>query len=353
MNYVKLKKHIIALATLPETKSPVISVYLDMKDPYGRQRADLMAWSQVVRHSFHGAARRDFDEAFEEVVSFVDERPACRSVAIFSRWGEYPMFLPLRFNVPMETSFHVGGLPLIHPLVELKDRFNRFVLVMTNSEAARIYEISLGQVSESLMASRPEIRERLGREWTREHYHNHRRHRDHLFVKEKVEIIERLMSKRGHNTLLLAGEPRFIARLREALPHRLRMRIGGEIGVGVRDTHIPEVIDLAIRSFLDQEERESHDAVRLLHEAVRRGGLGVVGMDQTLRVLQAGQVDLLILSRDLPGEDREKLVRLAARHDTRIETVGDNDLLERNGGVGCLLRYLPPTDVAKPMRRPA
>ena len=33
MNYQKLKKHIIALATLPENDSPVISAYFDLRVP--------------------------------------------------------------------------------------------------------------------------------------------------------------------------------------------------------------------------------------------------------------------------------------------------------------------------------
>jgi stalled ribosome rescue protein Dom34 len=250
------------------------------------------------------------------------------------------MFLPLHFAVSLETHFHAGGLPIIYPLVELKDRFNRFVLVITNSEVARILEINLGQVSETLFAERPDLRERLGREWTREHYQNHRHHRDNQFVKEKVAVIERLMAKRGHNALLLAGEPRFVNRLREALPKHLQARIAGEIRIGVREDSLPEVIDLAIQSFLAQENRESHNAVRLLDEAVQRGGLAVVGLQPSLQALATGQADLLVLSDSLPADDREMLVREAARHDTKVETVRASKLLEQNGGVGCLLRYL-------------
>ena len=33
MNYQKLKKHIIALATLPENDSPVVSAYFDLRVP--------------------------------------------------------------------------------------------------------------------------------------------------------------------------------------------------------------------------------------------------------------------------------------------------------------------------------
>lgn len=346
MNYQKLKKHITALATLPETDSPVLSAYFDLQTPRQEFLDELRSWSIIARQTFRGQQRQDFEDALEEVVEFVDRAHFDRSAAIFCRWGEYPLCLPLTFNVPLETQFHAKSLPVIYPLVELKDRFNRFVLVLTTSEAAQIFEINLGEVSERLLAERPDLRKRLGREWTRDHYQNHRRHREEQFLKEKVGIIERLMAKRGHNALILAGEPRFVSRLRDALPKHLQARIAGELRSGTQDSDVPEVIEKAIQSFVEQESRESHDAVRRLDEAVRGGGLAVLGIEPTRAALQAGQGDLLILSSTLPESDRETLVREAARTDTSLETVQDSELLEQNGGVGCLLRYLSPVPPA-------
>lgn len=342
MNYHKLKKHITALATLSETKAPVLSVYLDLQTPRTDLQAELKSWATLARHSFRGVERQEFDDALEEVYDFLSEPHAAQSAAVFCRWGEHPLCLPLTFNAPLETAFHAKNLPVIYPLVELKDRFNRFVLVVTNSEQAQIFEINLGEVSETLLAERPDLRKRLGREWTREHYHNHREHREQKFFKEKVAIIERLMAKRGHNSLILAGEPRFVSRLRESLPKHLQARVAGELRSGVQDSDIPQIINQAIQSFLEEESRESHDAVRRLDEAVRGGGLAVLGLEPTQAALQAGQGDLLVLSSTLPDSDRELLVREAARTGTEVETVRDSELLDENGGVGCLLRFHSP-----------
>ena len=64
-----------------------------------------------------------------------------------------------------------------------------------------------------------------------------------------------------------------------------------------------------------------------------------IGACTTRTALEAGQGDLLILSSSLPDSDRETLVRAATQAGTEVETVQDSDLLEENGGVGCLLRY--------------
>lgn len=250
------------------------------------------------------------------------------------------MVMPLTMAAPMEPQFHVTTVPVIFPLVEMKDRFDRFVLVVTNSQSAQVYEINLGEASQALLTQRPELRKRLGREWTREHYQNHRKEREGQFVKEKVNVIERLMAKRGHNALVLAGEPRYVKRLREHLPKHLQGKVAGEIRSGVCDDSIPKVVEQSIATFLDEENRESHDAVKSLEAAVCSGGLAVVGITQTMEAFANHQVDQLILSTDLPTPEREKLVRMATRQDVPVETVRGSETLEKNGGVGCLLRYL-------------
>lgn len=345
MNQLILKKHLIALAALPETESPVVSAYFDQKRPLADNRAALHSWAGLVRYAFGRKRAKDFDDAVEEVAnSLGNANGTGQSLAVFCRWGEYPLVLPLAMGVPIEPQFHARLVPVIFPLVEMKDRFHRFVLVATTSDSARVYEINLGEASEALLAERPELRTRLGREWTREHYQNHRREREGRFVKEKVAVIERLMAKRGHNALVLAGEPRYISRLRSQLPKHLQAKIAGEIRNGVCMESLPKVVEQSIGVFLEQENRESQDAVKRLETAVCSGGLAVVGLQESLRAIECHQADLLILSADLPVAGRERLIRLATLQDLPVETVRGSETLARNGGVGCLLRYLSKFD---------
>ena len=121
----------------------------------------------------------------------------------------------MQFEVPLESEFIVDELPHIYPLIQLKDTYHRFVVAIVTETEARILETTIGSVTEDILEKRPELRERIGREWTKEHYHHHRSVRATRFVKEKVEIIEDLMSRGGHNHLILAGSPKMVARLAE------------------------------------------------------------------------------------------------------------------------------------------
>ncbi len=339
MNYAKLRKHLNALASLPKGESPVISAYFDLRGPRHELRSDFRSWVELSRQTFRNPrTRQDFDDAAEEIENWLQEAEGAGG-AVFCRWGEQPLFLPMTFKVPVETRLHVDDFAVIYPLVELKDRFNRFVLVITTRDSARIIEMNLGAQSVELLTRRPALRERIGREWTREHYVNHRRERERQFVKEKIAVIESLMAKRGHNALILAGDARHVARVSEALPPHLKSKVIDEIRTGVSDDRLGEVLSQAVGSFLKAEAEDAHDAVAWLVQAVRAGGLASVGVESVRHALREGRAERLIVSNELPLEDQEELVRLASRHSIPIETVQDCELLDRNGGAGCLLRY--------------
>ena len=338
MDYAKLNGHIHTLACLPETPEPLVSAYFDLTGNLPAITFTFRQWAAAVRRTFPPGAREAFDQAASRIV---DHLPLLqgRGAAVFARAGEPALLLPLSFALPLEPRFHAGGLPIIYPLVELKDRFNRFVIAMVDASSARIVEVNLGDYSVELITDRPALRERVGREWSRQHYQNHQRDRERRFLKEKITVIESLMAKRGHNSLIIVGEPRHVNQLREALPPHLAHRVVGEIRQGFSDHRLAEIVTHAIDSFTRAESEEAHDAVAALMLAVRAGGLATVGPESVARALEEHRVEKLFVSSDLADEFREEFVREATRQDIPIETVQACELLDHNGGAGALLRY--------------
>jgi hypothetical protein len=100
-----LQRHIVTLATLKETGTPVISCYLSLE---GGPLAYLDAMNERVRAlrgSFGEPERIQLDRAFRPVETYLRARPASGALglALFSRSGEQPFFLPLEFQVPLPT----------------------------------------------------------------------------------------------------------------------------------------------------------------------------------------------------------------------------------------------------------
>ena len=350
MELKNLQKHIRTLATLEETNSPVISYYLDRESNELTNRLMLTERSRVLRQSLWGKAKHDFEEAMNKIETYIDNEllTDAKGVVIFARAGEGDFFLPLQFKVPVSNWLFATALPNIYHLIELKDTYQRYVVMISSEENARILEVNLGSVTEELWRERPELRQRVGREWTKEHYQNHRRERTNRFVKEKIKILERLMSDGDHTHLILAGNPQITARVRKALPKHLEEKLIDTIVADPND-NISDVVAATLSQYIEQEEQQSQAIVDTLYREIRTSGLAVVGPEASLEALKQAQADVLVLAQDMPNLSlREELVRLAAQTQCQVEVVSHSPVLMGFGGAGCLLRYLLPDQHRQP-----
>lgn len=340
---VSLRRHLAALATLPVSEAPVLSIFIDLRGPLEPQHSAFLSWTSSVRATMRGDERPMLDEARAEVeMAFRQSWPEnVAGVAVFARGGSAPLLMVLPFAAHLETAFHAAPMPAIFPLVQMKDRFHRFVVAISSEENSRIFEVTLGAISEQILAVRPEIRQRVGREWTREHYNQRKREHDKRFLKDQVAIISSLMAKRGLNHLILAGQPRAVSALRAALPKDLQSRVADSVYRSPRGHDCSEVLEEAIATFIEVEQQESRSTVELLHDRVRRDGLAVVGIHPSREAILSGTAAELVISEELPKADREELVRLATTRELPIEVCEGDELLASHGGVGCLLRYRP------------
>ena len=343
MNTATIKHLIHRLVEIEANDSPLITCTLDLEQPETDVLRELDGRAEVISSRLGGQRRSDFDDAFADLRSFVQRRAFGhgRSAVIYSRWGDHPVFIPTLFDVPMETQFIVDQLPHIYPLIELKDTYHRFVVVITTEDEARILETTLGSVTEEILASRPDLREKIGREWTREHYHNHKHEKEQQFIREKIRIVEELMQRRGHNHLIVAGSPKMAARLTRALPAHLKSKLISTVNMNPRAGISPILLE-AVHLFVAAENVESHDRVSELERAVLSGRMAVAGYDACRDALEQGYADVLIVDQNFVElEQREELVRLASIANVPIETVNGSEALQRLSGMGCLLRFQP------------
>lgn len=342
-----LHQRIRELAVFEETNDLIVSCYLPLKD--GRPE-DPMAVEERIRtlnnsltHSgdYDAARLSGLNEALDKVGDHLRHHltQGDSGIAIFSRGGDHPYFMTMEFKVPLPLEISADPLPNIYRLVELKDVFNRYLIVLSNENSGRIMEVNLGEVTESVFTEMPALRNRVGREWTKQHYQNHRRERGDKFVKEKIRILEGLIRSRGLSHLILAGQPHLTKKLREALPKSLQdILIDESITAG--SGKISEVISQSLDAFIKEEQRESADLVQKLKRSLATDGLACLGRRAAKRALSFGQVDTLLLSQQMTDEKtREELSRIAVQQNIPIETVGDSKLLDHHHGVGCLLRF--------------
>jgi len=337
----QLRRHITALSDLPETDSPVISAYFDLRRPVENLRAAFETWSIAARSALPKSMRPHFDEAKAEIRVILKQLwpDHIQGLAVFARCGDHPLLMVLPFQASLDTHFDASARPAIFPLVQLKDRFHRFILVICTEDSGRIMELTLGAVTQEILTTRPDHGNRLGRQLSREHFHHRREEDTRRLIRDQILIITNLMARRGLNHLILAGHPRHIAPLRDQLPKHIQSRVVGSVFHAPNGHDYSPLLDHAIDAFIQAEQEESRTIVERLHEQIRRNGLATVGIHPCREVIEAGAASQLIIAEELPHPDREELVRLATLHDVPIEVCEEDELLQSHGGVGCLLRY--------------
>ncbi len=196
----ELKRHITLLTSVEETGASVISAYLNLENGQAGWRRTLDERARILRRILKGADLADFEEALGKIEDWLATEllPDAKGAAIFLR-GRFggAFMLPMQFAAPLPNWIALYPTPNIYHLVELKDTYHRYVILLAMPDWASILEVNLGAATTRAWIDRSELRMRVGSEWTRSHYQIHQAHRGDRFVREKIAILEQLMHAGG------------------------------------------------------------------------------------------------------------------------------------------------------------
>ena len=123
-------------------------------------------------NSSEGRVVTAIGELTYEIQDYVIGRiePRTRGMAAFARTGRDLFWLALQFEVPLPTWITIGSTPNIYHLVELKDNYDRYVVLLTTEASARIMSVNLRLITSQLWQSRPELRRHAGHDRSRDHF---------------------------------------------------------------------------------------------------------------------------------------------------------------------------------------
>lgn len=369
----ELKQHITLLASVEETDAPFISCYLNFENGQTGWRETLDERAGILRRILKGNDLADLEETLGKIEAYLasDLLPEAKGVAIFAR-GTFggSFMLPMQFAAPLPNWIAVYPTPNIYYLMELKDNYHRYVVLIAKPDRACILEVNLGAATIRAWINEPDLRTRVGQEWSRLHYQVHQSHRGNRFVHGKIAVLEQLMRSGGHTHLILAGDPEITQQVHHALPKDLADKLV-KIIPSDETTQQAAVVMATLSSFIEHEEQESRSVVECLVEELRGQNLAVAGLADTLDALRWGEVDTLVMASNFqpdpgwictdchaygieapqtsvcpycaaesvrPQDIKEAILRLAGQSECPVEVVEQSDVLMSLGGVGCLLR---------------
>jgi hypothetical protein len=196
----ELKGHVTLLASLEETGAPIVSAYFNLEGGRAGWRETLDERARVLQRVRKGYDRADFEEAVDKIEGWLDTElhPDAKGAAIFVR-GTFGggFLLPMQFAAPLPNWIAVYPTPNIYHLVELKDRYHRYVILLALSDRVSILEVNLGAATTEAWINQSELRTRVGSEWTRAHYQIHQAHRGDRFFPGENRPSEPVDARRG------------------------------------------------------------------------------------------------------------------------------------------------------------
>jgi peptide chain release factor subunit 1 len=360
------------LATFEPTGFPFISLYLNLQpDQHGRDR-----FMPFVRKEFTERAKSfpknslelaSFKLAATRIMSYLrnELRPSANGLAIFACAGADVYFKTVQLEAPIQQHrLHINERPHLYPLARVIDQHPRYVALVADTNAARLFVFDLGKVSSSREVHNPKLsRTQIGG-WSQMRYQRHVDNYHLHHAKEVVEMLDRIVREEAAEYIILAGDEVIIPLLREQLPVYLENKL---IDILRLDIRTPEhlVLKETMEALRQHNFHSDAEKVRHLLDEYRSGGLAVVGFSDTARALEQGQVDELLLSASareihaergvlgdtlLPTEQTVSgdaphllaanlLVTRARNTGAQLTFIEDSALLADVGGVGALLRY--------------
>jgi peptide subunit release factor 1 (eRF1) len=372
-----LKDRMTELARITKAATPVVSVYLGTRwmDEHQRDRVRIFLKNELAQARRAGhprAADADLDwvEAQGEGLLSHATVPEASGVALFA-CEALGLREVLRSRLPFENAFAVAEAPLLRPLAELDEKAPSTLVVFIDMESARLVALTSAGAEEEVVleANVPEHPNPSGgsAQTTESRYRRHLQDHRTRHFEAVVESLIELVQSHDLKGIVLAGDPRNIAALREELPPRVAERIVGTVE-GARHEPMGAIVARAAQLAPHAEGQRAAAAVDAVLTTAAKRGKAAAGLEATLQAVNRGAVHRLYLLKgfNTPGrvcagcgalqsgdtwkwpdcggeatsvELGEAMAERVAAMGGTVETIEAHQLLAAVGGIAAELRY--------------
>jgi peptide subunit release factor 1 (eRF1) len=346
-----LREQLDRLAAFEPADAPLLSLYLDMRrDEQGRPRYDTFlrkAWLERGR-ALKGDARTSFERDSERINAYLenDVPKSVNALAVFACSAANGFFEAVQLEAPLGQHWlFIGPVPHLYPLARLNDQYPRYAALLVDTNSARLFVFHLGRAHTEQQVSNVKTR------WTSMGGSAQARYQRHIenfhlhHMKEVVDVLDRTVRDEVITQIVVACDEVARPLLMEQLPKHLADKIVDVLKLNIKT---PEHRVLAeTMEALRQRDAETDAAkVEEMLGAWRGSGLAVAGPEDTLKALEMGQVEELLITSEDPHRmgakavtQANELVTRAQQSAARIRFIEDPVLLAEVGGVGAFLRF--------------
>ncbi len=351
------------LAALEPGPFPIISLYLNAQpDQHGRDNFEPFLRKElsdkVRTYPADGPERASLDKDAAQIRSYLGNLEASvNGVAIFASGGA-GLFEAIQLAAPIDQHrLYISDLPHLYPLARALDQYPRYAVLIADTHSSRIFVVAANTVESTEQVEGTKTRRHKMGGWSQARYQRHVENYHQQHAKEVADALSRLVRDEGIDSLIIAGDQVAIPLVRDELPKDIAAKVVDFVKVDGHSTE-RDIVDRTIESMRQNDAETDRARVDALLGAYRSDGLGVVGVEPTLRALELGQVDELIIAAqpdtidaaapteeaaaaERPTAERtaDELVAKARQTAATIRFIEDPALLAGVGGVGAFLRF--------------
>lgn len=281
--------------------------------------------------------------------------------------------------MPVETEIRFEATPRLYGLVRMIEDNPLYGVLLADQHDATLSFIARGHLSrQSQLLSNEWPRKQQQGGWSQRRFQARADERVDAFARDIADETQKAMDRLGVETLIVAGGEVITSALNDAFHDSVKERIADTIRMEmVASEH--EMIEATLPIAEEAERARESAAVERLQDRVGSGERGAAGMADTLRALQNGQVDELVVSDTFEGTGwadygmhvfgvgnlptqhplggdvgdiveidlREEFVRLALATDADVEVIHSDVPVPESGDIPDAGEDRPMTDAAR------
>jgi len=269
----------------PDNENTFVSLYFDRREEHFISQRE-----KVIQCLLTPEEVKNFVKTMETIQAYLKKNKAA-NYAIFAS-DKNKFFKALTFPISVKNSLSVDVSPSIHQIAELADAWQAYTLVLLNSNHAKIFSFSCGELSveEDLSADIMNKHKKGGMSQAR--FQRLRKGSIHAFLAEVVEALEKITTE----NIILAGPGEAKKQFRDMLPVQLRKGVIAEVDVAI-DAACGLVDET--KEIIKEKRKEEHlQLLDLIQSEILKNGLAVYGVAETLAAVKNGQVEALLIEKD-------------------------------------------------------
>lgn len=300
-------------------------------------------------------------------------------LAVFS-CAAHDFFRAYPSNVAYRQRIRIGNRPYVKPLTHLLDHYAHYGVILVDRVGARYFEYHLGELQDQEGTAGEDVRKlKLGGGSSRgggsssatgqRGGEGARREEEVALrnMREAASVAQTFFARKPIRRLFIGGTNENVAQFREYLPKILQSRIAGTFPIDMTAGE-HEIRERALQLLQEANAERERKLVDSMITTAAKGGNAVTGVDATLKMVNEGRVQTLILSdgfrtsgyvdRDVSyltlyqdvapfaSEEMTKVedvVELAVAKTMSqggiVEIISENPQLEDAGRIGAILHY--------------